>query len=69
MPLFSATAAQRSTGIYPCHPTSCRAGHWSPATPRRASALDIEAILDADLQATGAIEYYRAEKPTSDDEA
>jgi polyisoprenoid-binding protein YceI len=25
--------------------------------------LDIEAILDADLEATGAIEYYRAENP------
>jgi polyisoprenoid-binding protein YceI len=25
--------------------------------------LDIEAILDADLQATGAVEYYRAENP------
>jgi polyisoprenoid-binding protein YceI len=25
--------------------------------------LDVEAILDADLEATGAIEYYRAENP------
>ena len=31
--------------------------------------LDIEAILDADLEATGAIEYYRADDPVSDDEA
>jgi polyisoprenoid-binding protein YceI len=31
--------------------------------------LDIEAILDADLHATGAIEYYRAHDPASDDEA
>jgi polyisoprenoid-binding protein YceI len=26
--------------------------------------LDIEAILDADLEATGAIEYYRSQQPT-----
>ncbi len=26
--------------------------------------LDVEAILDADLRATGAIEYYRADNPT-----
>jgi len=26
--------------------------------------LDIEAILDADLEATGAIEYYRSEQPS-----
>jgi polyisoprenoid-binding protein YceI len=25
--------------------------------------LDVEAILDADLEATGAIEYYRDENP------
>jgi hypothetical protein len=25
--------------------------------------LDIEAILDSDLEATGAIEYYRPEQP------
>ena len=29
--------------------------------------LDIEAILDADLHATGAIEYYRAREESADD--